>query len=123
MASAKVEKWLENDKLVKTNEKQDEEEESPRIHVGGKVSALIWQKTDLGFKANFEVISGTDWYFYYGCSGNNDCGIFTAGSYACGPTSAPVIYTAGPDDKINAETTAKMTEKYHNYRLKYDAFK
>ncbi len=54
MASAKVEKWLENDKLVKTNEKQDEEEESPRIHVGGKVSALIWQKTDLGFKAIIE---------------------------------------------------------------------
>lgn len=54
MASAKVEKWLENDKLVKTNEKQDEEEESPRIHVGDKVSALIWQKTDLGFKAIIE---------------------------------------------------------------------
>jgi hypothetical protein len=54
MASAKVEKWLENDKLVKTNEKLDEEEESPRIHVGDKVSALIWQKTDLGFKAIIE---------------------------------------------------------------------
>ncbi len=54
MASAKVEKWLENDKLVKTNEKQDEEEERPRIHVGDKVSALIWQKTDLGFKAIIE---------------------------------------------------------------------
>jgi hypothetical protein len=31
-------------------EKQDEED-SMRIHVGDKVSALIWQKTDLGFKA------------------------------------------------------------------------
>ena len=50
MASAKVEKWLENDRLIKTNEKQDEED-SMRIHVGDKVSALIWQKTDLGFKA------------------------------------------------------------------------
>ncbi len=50
MASAKVEKWLENDMLIKTNEKQDEED-SMRIHVGDKVSALIWQKTDLGFKA------------------------------------------------------------------------
>ena len=50
MASAKVEKWLENDRLIKTNEKQDEED-SMRIHVGDKVSALICQKTDLGFKA------------------------------------------------------------------------
>ena len=50
MASAKVEKWLENDRLIKTNEKQNEED-SMRIHVGDKVSALIWQKTDLGFKA------------------------------------------------------------------------
>ncbi len=50
MASAKVEKWLENDRLIKTNEKLDEED-SMRIHVGDKVSALIWQKTDLGFKA------------------------------------------------------------------------
>ena len=50
MASAKVEKWLENDRLIKTNEKPDEED-SMRIHVGDKVSALIWQKTDLGFKA------------------------------------------------------------------------
>ena len=50
MASAKVEKWLKNDRLIKTNEKQDEED-SMRIHVGDKVSALIWQKTDLGFKA------------------------------------------------------------------------
>ena len=50
MASAKVEKWLKNDRLIKTNEMQDEED-SMRIHVGDKVSALIWQKTDLGFKA------------------------------------------------------------------------
>ena len=40
MASAKVEKWLENDKLSEAD-----------IHVGDKVEALIWQKTDLGFKA------------------------------------------------------------------------
>ena len=40
MASAKVEKWLENDKLAEAD-----------IHVGDKVEALIWQKTDLGFKA------------------------------------------------------------------------
>ncbi len=40
MASAKVEKWLENDT-------------SP-LSVGDKVSALIWQKTDLGFKAIIE---------------------------------------------------------------------
>ena len=37
MASAKVEKWLENDTSL--------------LSVGDKVSALIWQKTDLGFKA------------------------------------------------------------------------
>ena len=43
MASAKVERWLENDKLT-----------SDSIHVGDKVSALIWQKTDLGFKAIIE---------------------------------------------------------------------
>ena len=43
MASAKVEKWLENDKLTPES-----------IHVGDKVSALIWQKTDLGFKAIIE---------------------------------------------------------------------
>lgn len=53
MASAKVEKWLENDKLAKTNGKSDEEDR-PRLHVGDKVSALIWQKTDLGFKAIIE---------------------------------------------------------------------
>ena len=41
MASAKVEKWLENDKL----------KEEKLLSVGDKVSALIWQKTDLGFKA------------------------------------------------------------------------
>ena len=40
MASAKVEKWLENDKLTPDS-----------LHVGDKVEALIWQKTDLGFKA------------------------------------------------------------------------
>jgi predicted RNA-binding protein (virulence factor B family) len=50
MASAKVEKWLENDKLAKTNGKSDDEDR-PRLHVGDKVEALIWQKTDLGFKA------------------------------------------------------------------------
>ena len=53
MASAKVEKWLENDKLAKTNGKSDEED-GPRLHVGDKVEALIWQKTDLGFKAIIE---------------------------------------------------------------------
>ena len=53
MASAKVEKWLENDKLVKSNEKSDEEDR-PRLHVGDKVEALIWQQTDLGFKAIIE---------------------------------------------------------------------
>ena len=53
MASAKVEKWLENDKLAKTNGKSDEEDR-PRLHVGDKVEALIWQKTDLGFKAIIE---------------------------------------------------------------------
>ena len=53
MASAKVEKWLENEKLAKTNEKSDEKDR-PRLHVGDKVEALIWQKTDLGFKAIIE---------------------------------------------------------------------
>ena len=53
MASAKVEKWLENDKLAKTNGKSDDEDR-PRLHVGDKVEALIWQKTDLGFKAIIE---------------------------------------------------------------------
>lgn len=43
MASAKVEKWLENDKLTQDS-----------LHVGDKVEALIWQKTDLGFKAIIE---------------------------------------------------------------------
>lgn len=41
MASAKVDKWLENDKL----------KEEKLLSVGDKVNALIWQKTDLGFKA------------------------------------------------------------------------
>jgi len=81
--------------------------------------AIEGKRADLGFKANFEVISGTDWYFYYGCSGNNDCGIFTAGSYACGADT----YTAGSGTAIQAATTAAMTAKYHNYKLKYDAFK
>ena len=53
MASAKVEKWLENDKLAKTNGKSDDEDR-PHLHVGDKVEALIWQKTDLGFKAIIE---------------------------------------------------------------------
>ena len=53
MASAKVEKWLENDKLAKTNEKSDDKDR-PRLRVGDKVEALIWQKTDLGFKAIIE---------------------------------------------------------------------
>ena len=81
--------------------------------------AIEGKRADLGFKANFEVISGTDWYFYYGCSGNNDCGIFTAGSYACGADT----YTAGSAPATNAATTAAMTAKYHNYRLKSDVFK
>ena len=81
--------------------------------------AIEGKRADLGFKANFEVISGTDWYFYYGCSGNNDCGIFTAGSYACGADT----YTKGSAPATNAATTAAMTAKYHNYRLKYDVFK
>ena len=64
MASAKVEKWLENDKLVKEKsdtsvsikktketDLSDLSEDYHRLHVGDKVSALIWQKTDLGFKA------------------------------------------------------------------------
>ena len=70
MASAKVEKWLENDKLAKeyipSAEKEDtilsQREkgdlstpplgEAVRVLLpGSKVSALIWQKTDLGFKA------------------------------------------------------------------------
>ena len=63
MASAKVEKWLENDKLAKG----EGESLSPsgslptgegggrgHLSVGDKVSALIWQKTDLGFKAIIE---------------------------------------------------------------------
>ena len=43
MASAKVEKWLENERLTQDS-----------LHVGDKVEALIWQKTDLGFKAIIE---------------------------------------------------------------------
>ena len=67
MASAKVEKWLENDKLVKEKsdtsvsikktketDLSDFSEDYHRLHVGDKVSALIWQKTDLGFKAIIE---------------------------------------------------------------------
>ena len=71
MASAKVEKWLENDKLAKDYRPSAEKEDtilSQRekgdlsttplgeagrgvLLPGSKVSALIWQKTDLGFKA------------------------------------------------------------------------
>lgn len=51
MASAKVEHWLENEKLAKDYKSADEDEELPCLHVGDKVEALIWQKTDLGFKA------------------------------------------------------------------------
>ena len=71
MASAKVEKWLENDKLVKeyipSAEKEDtilSQREQGDLSTpplgeagrglllpGSKVSALIWQKTDLGFNA------------------------------------------------------------------------
>lgn len=70
MASAKVEKWLENDKLAKeyipSAEKEDTilsqrekgdlstpplGEAGRGLLPGSKVSALIWQKTDLGFKA------------------------------------------------------------------------
>ena len=71
MASAKVEKWLENDKLAKeyipSAEKEDtilSQREKGDLSTpplgeagrglllpGSKVSALIWQKTDLGFKA------------------------------------------------------------------------
>jgi len=67
MASAKVEKWLENDKLVKEKsdtsvsikktketDLSDLPEDYHRLHVGDKVSALVWQKTDLGFKAIIE---------------------------------------------------------------------
>ena len=81
--------------------------------------AIEGKRADLGFKANFEVTSGSEWYFYYGCSGNNDCGIFTAGSYQCGKD----LYTAGPDADIKVAKTSDMTAKYHNYRLKSDAFK
>ena len=71
MASAKIEKWLENDKLAKeyipSAEKEDTilsqrekgdlstpplgEAGRGLLQPGSKVSALIWQKTDLGFKA------------------------------------------------------------------------
>ncbi len=71
MASAKVEKWLENDKLameyIPSAEKEDTilsqrekgDLSTPPLGEAGrggllpgyKVSALIWQKTDLGFKA------------------------------------------------------------------------
>ena len=71
IASAKVEKWLENDKLAKeyipSAEKEDtilSQREKGDLSTpplgeagrggllpGSKVSALIWQKTDLGFKA------------------------------------------------------------------------
>lgn len=71
MASAKLEKWLENDKLAKEYipyaEKEDtilSQREKGDLSTpplgeagrglllpGSKVSALIWQKTDLGFKA------------------------------------------------------------------------
>lgn len=67
MASAKVEKWLENDKLAKDYKPSVEKEDTPLpqrekgdlsiplpregVGVGRKVKALIWQKTDLGFKA------------------------------------------------------------------------
>ena len=71
MASAKVEKWLENDKLAKeyipSAEKEDTilsqrekgdlstpplgEARRGLLLPGSKVSALVWQKTDLGFKA------------------------------------------------------------------------
>lgn len=81
--------------------------------------AIEGKRADLGFKANFEVVGTNDWYFYYGCSGNNDCGILTGGSYACGADT----YTAGSAPATNAATTAAMTAKYHNYRLKYDVFK
>ena len=74
MASAKVEKWLENDKLAKEYRPSAEKEDtilSQRekgdlstpplgeagrglLQPGSKVSALIWQKTDLGFKAIIE---------------------------------------------------------------------
>ena len=74
MASAKVEKWLENDKLAKeyipSAEKEDTilsqrekgdlstpplgEAGRGLLQPGSKVSALIWQKTDLGFKAIIE---------------------------------------------------------------------
>ena len=74
MASAKVEKWLENDKLAKEYIPSAEKEDTilsqrekgdlstpPLGEVGrglllpgSKVSALIWQKTDLGFKAIIE---------------------------------------------------------------------
>ena len=74
MASAKVEKWLENDKLAKeyipSAEKEDTipsqrekgdlstpplgEAGRRLLQPGSKVSALIWQKTDLGFKAIIE---------------------------------------------------------------------
>ena len=60
MASAKIEKWLENDKLAKGEEEMSspsgslstvEGEGRGPLSVGQKVSALIWQKTNLGFKA------------------------------------------------------------------------
>lgn len=71
MASAKIEKWLENDKLAKDYRPSAEKEDTilsqrekgdlstPSLGEAGrglllpgsKVSALIWQKTDLGFKA------------------------------------------------------------------------
>lgn len=54
MASAKVERWLENDKLAKDSSASaplPREGQGVGPQVGSKVKALIWQKTDLGFKA------------------------------------------------------------------------
>lgn len=54
MASAKVERWLENEKLAKDSSASaplPREGQGVGPQVGSKVKALIWQKTDLGFKA------------------------------------------------------------------------
>lgn len=45
MASAKVERYLENDQLA-THRGQEQQV----FHVGDEVEALVWQKTELGFK-------------------------------------------------------------------------
>lgn len=108
MASAKVEHFLQNEELrVKSEELTD----AAPLKVGDKVSALIWQKTDLGFKAIIENKYGALLY---------DNQVFQ--NIHTGDRVEAYVTKIRPDGKIDIalqQSGRQHTEDFAEHLLKY----